>query len=86
MLFFAATSGPRHEILSSNWRIAEEQATAHRQVMDRSALRLVAPFHIAPTRDQALSEVQAGHARWCTHMNEESEGLPARAGLDNLER
>lgn len=86
MLFFAATSGPRHEILSSNWRIAGEEAAEHGQVMDRSALRLVAPFHIAATRDQALSEAQTGHARWCTHMNEEFEGLPARAGLENLEK
>ena len=86
MLCVAAGSGPGYEVLDLNWRIAEEQAAEHGQAMDRSGLRLVAPFHIAESRDQALAEVQQGYQRWSSYMNDTLEGGPALLGLDSLER
>jgi len=43
-------------------------------VVDESGLRLVAPAHIAPTRDQAIAEIADGFARWDRHMREVAEG------------
>ncbi|WP_433297021.1 LLM class flavin-dependent oxidoreductase [Pseudonocardia sp. CA-142604] len=86
MLCLATSSSQGYEVLDVNWRVAEEQATEHGQTMDRSALRLVAPFHIAASRDQALSEVQAGHERWCSYMDDTNEGGAALIGLDSLEK
>jgi limonene 1,2-monooxygenase len=86
LLCVAAGSGPGYEVLDLNWRIAEEQAAENGHVMDRSGLRLVAPFHIAESRDQALAEVQHGYERWCGYMYDTLEGGPALLGLDSLER
>jgi limonene 1,2-monooxygenase len=86
LLCVAAGSGPGYEVLDLNWRIAEEQAAEHGHVMDRSGLRLVAPFHIAESRDQAMAEVQQGYERWCSYMYDTLEGGPSLLGLDSLEK
>jgi limonene 1,2-monooxygenase len=86
MLCVAAGSGPGYDVLDLNWRIAEEQAAENGHTMDRSELRLVAPFHIAETREQALAEVQAGYERWCGYMNDTLEGGPSLLGYDSLEK
>jgi hypothetical protein len=86
LLCVAAGSGPGYEVLDLNWRIAEEQAAEKGHVMDRSGLRLVAPFHIAESRDQAMTEVQQGYERWCQYMYDTLEGGPALLGLDSLEK
>lgn len=74
MLGMAAASAHGFGALGSNWQIAERQAAAHGRRVSRREYRLVAPFHIAQTREQALAEVQHGFAEWedyVSHINAE---------------
>src|SRR5215218_7497492 len=70
MLCVAASTGPGYDVLDVNWKVANDVAAEHGHVMDRSALRLVAPAHVAPTRDQAIAEITEGFHRWDSHMRE----------------
>ncbi|MFE4666265.1 LLM class flavin-dependent oxidoreductase [Streptomyces sp. NPDC056716] len=85
MLCLAAATGPGYSVLDVNWANALAAAEEHGQVMDRSALRLVAPFHLAPTRDQAIREVEAGFRRWARHADRVIEGGPATVGYADFE-
>jgi len=44
----------------AQWEIAEETAAKHGKSMDRGEWRLVTPLHVAPTRKEALADIQAG--------------------------
>jgi limonene 1,2-monooxygenase len=44
----------------AQWAIAEETAAKHGTSMDRGEWRLVTPLHVAPTRKEALADIQAG--------------------------
>ena len=68
MLSFGATSGGAFDALSANWNIAEEIAKASGQTVDRKNWRLVAPMHIAPTREQARKEVEFGVEGWADYL------------------
>ncbi len=68
MLSFGATSGGAFDALSANWNIAEDVAKANGQTIDRKNWRLVAPMHIAPTREQAREEVQFGVEGWADYL------------------
>src|SRR4051812_4837712 len=60
MLCVAATQVQGYDALGTNWRIACDVARQYGRQMDRQALRLVAPMHIAETREQALKDVEFG--------------------------
>lgn len=68
MLSFGATSSAAFDALASNWRIAEEVAEANGQTVDRSKWRLVAPMHIAETREQAKKDVEFGIDGWADYL------------------
>lgn len=68
MLSFGATSGGAFDALASNWHIAEEVAKANGTTVDRKNWRLVAPMHIAPTREQAREEVKFGIDGWADYL------------------
>lgn len=68
MLSFGATSGGAFDALSANWNIAEDVAKASGQTVDRKNWRLVAPMHIAPTREQACKEVEFGVEGWADYL------------------
>lgn len=68
MLSFGATSGGAFDVLSANWHIAEEVAKANGKTVDRANWRLVAPMHIAPTREQAREEVKFGLEGWADYL------------------
>ena len=68
MLSFGATSGGAFDALSANWNIAEEIAKASGKTVDRKNWRLVAPMHIAPTREQARKEVEFGVEGWADYL------------------
>ncbi|MDE2621369.1 MAG: LLM class flavin-dependent oxidoreductase, partial [Sphingomonadales bacterium] len=68
MLSFGATSGGAFDALSANWHIAEQIAAANGKTVDRSKWRLVAPMHIAPTREQAREEVKFGIEGWADYL------------------
>jgi limonene 1,2-monooxygenase len=42
------------------WAIAEETAAKHGKTMNRAEWRLVTPLHVAPTREEALADIQEG--------------------------
>lgn len=64
MLSLNASMSETMNFLKTNWAIAEEEAAAHGQVVDRRNWRLVCPMHIAETREQARKDVREGLGRW----------------------
>jgi limonene 1,2-monooxygenase len=51
--------------ISDQWRYAEQSAKDNGQPPpDRGKWRLVIPFHLAATREQAIQDVEAGAERW----------------------
>ena len=86
MLCVAASTGPGYDVLDVNWQVANDVAAEHGHVMDRSALRLVAPGHVAETRDQAIAEITDGFHRWDSHMRDVIEGGGEILGLGSMEQ
>jgi limonene 1,2-monooxygenase len=68
LLMFNATAAAGYEALADHWNVVIEQAEEHGQRVDRGGWRLVAPMHIAETREIARREVRAGLGRWCHYM------------------
>jgi limonene 1,2-monooxygenase len=85
LLCLAASTGPGYDVLDVNWKVANEVAAEHGTEIDRSGLRLVAPFHFAPTRDQAIDEIRDGFAAWHRSIEESVEGAAGSLGLAALE-
>jgi limonene 1,2-monooxygenase len=68
MLSLNATSPSGLEGLLNHWGIVEEEGKLHGQTIDRRNWRVVAPMHIAETKEQAIREVQYGLAQWLKYM------------------
>jgi limonene 1,2-monooxygenase len=68
MLCVAASQQAGYDVLGTNWQVACEVAREHGREMDRSVLRLVAPMHIAETREQARRDVQFGLTKWLDYF------------------
>ncbi|WP_213003990.1 LLM class flavin-dependent oxidoreductase [Parahaliea maris] len=60
MLSVAASSPKGFEALADSWSICESKAEEYSQTVDRSSWRVVAPFHIAETREQARRDLEFG--------------------------
>lgn len=60
MLSVAASSGEGFASLPDHWRICEEVARENGREVHRDSWRIVAPIHIAETREQAFAEVSKG--------------------------
>jgi len=60
LLSFAASVPAGYSALHSNWGECEQSASEHGQTVDRRNWRIVAPIHLAPTREQAEAEVIDG--------------------------
>ena len=60
LLSFAASAPAGYDALESNWKECEGAAQNYGQSVDRRNYRLVAPVHLAPTREQAEAEVVDG--------------------------
>ena len=69
MLCVASTQPDGFDALGVNWRIACEFATERRAEMRREELRLVAPIHLAETREQARKNVAYGLSKWAAYFN-----------------
>ena len=68
MLSFGATSSGAFDALAANWGICEDIARDHGKNVDRANWRLVAPMHIAETREQARAEVKHGIEGWADYL------------------
>jgi limonene 1,2-monooxygenase len=86
MLCVAAASGPGFDVLDLNWKLAREAAVQHTQTIHPTSLRLVAPIHIAETRDQAIAEIKEGYERWRAFQNESMEDSAAGLGYGSIEQ
>jgi limonene 1,2-monooxygenase len=60
LLSFAASVPEGYNALHSNWGVCEQSAAEHGKTVDRHDWRIVAPIHLAPTREQAEAEVRDG--------------------------
>ncbi len=69
MLCVAATETAGFDVLGENWKVANTIAAEHGRSMDPRRLRLVAPMHIAETREQARADVARGLGRWCEYFD-----------------
>jgi limonene 1,2-monooxygenase len=52
------------ESLGAHWGVYEESSLAAGNSIDRGTWRVVAPWHIAPTREQAFKDVEYGMKEW----------------------
>ena len=68
MLSIGATSQGGFNALASNWEICEGRAADFGQTVDRNRWRLVGPFHIADTREQAREDVKFGLEAWMDYF------------------
>jgi limonene 1,2-monooxygenase len=67
MLCVAASSPAGYDVLDTNWTAANKAANETGRTMDRRDLRLVAPFHIAETRERALENVRWGWGKYADY-------------------
>jgi limonene 1,2-monooxygenase len=80
LLCVAATQAGGYDALGVNWKIANDTAAANGKTMDPAKLRLVGPVHIAPTRDEAWSNVQFGGRKYGEYFTRVSKpGEPVDA-------
>jgi limonene 1,2-monooxygenase len=85
MLCVAVSTGMGYDALDLNWKIAAETAAENGQIMDRRNWRLMAPFHIAETREKALENVKWGFDKWQDYAYAISPLGGAAIGLGSLE-
>jgi limonene 1,2-monooxygenase len=75
-LLSLAASGPEgYEQLPKHWSVCQELAKEHGQTVDRSGWRLVAPMHIAETREQAEADMRHGTLRLASYMEHLGGGV-----------
>ena len=91
MLCVAAAAPAGYNVLDTNWGIANEVAAQHGQKMNPADLRLMAPIHVAETREQAVKEVNWGFEKYLHYsysLRPEGPvaiGLPTEITMDNIE-
>ncbi len=69
MLCVAASQAAGYDVLGTNWQVACEVAHEHGREMDRAVLRLVAPMHLAESREQARRDVEFGLTKWVDYFS-----------------
>lgn len=60
MISVAASSPQGFAELGNHWNICEAKAAEHGKTVDRANWRVVTPFHVAETREQALEDLRFG--------------------------
>ena len=65
----AATTPGGYQALAANWELYERYAVKHNKLADRRNWSLVAPMHIAETRETARTEVAAKLPQWLEKHN-----------------
>ncbi|HUB95272.1 MAG TPA: LLM class flavin-dependent oxidoreductase, partial [Stellaceae bacterium] len=85
MLCVAAGSPNGYDTLDYNWSLAEDGASKRGGAMDRRNYRIMAPFHLAETREKAVANCRAGFEKaQLYHYSVNPEG-GAAIGLPSLE-
>jgi limonene 1,2-monooxygenase len=89
MLCVAASAPAGYDVLDTNWKAANDEAAKHGRTMSRRDLRLVAPFHLAETREEAIEQANWGwekHAIYNRVLAPMGGGLIATNVKELLER
>ncbi len=60
LLSLAASHAEGFKALPMHWAVAEEQAAQHGKRVERASWRVVAPMHLAETREQARADLRYG--------------------------
>jgi limonene 1,2-monooxygenase len=68
MISIGATSDGGFDAVAHHWGTLTERAAEFGHTPDRSRWRLVAPFHIAETKDQAIKDASFGIDAWCDYL------------------
>ncbi|MFD9718897.1 LLM class flavin-dependent oxidoreductase [Streptomyces sp. NPDC059076] len=76
-LTFAGRPGMEEPPLARLWAAAEDEATQYGRSVDRAKWRVAICVHIAETREEALSQVQDGMARWFREYVRDTVGAAA---------
>jgi limonene 1,2-monooxygenase len=69
--------------LPTQWNFGETSAREHGQRIDRDNWRIVMPFHLAESKEQALREVAAGLKKWQNDYIVGILGSPQRPRFDD---
>ena len=85
MLCVSAGSPHGYDVLDYNWQLANDEAAAKGRTMDRRNYRIMAPFHIAETREKALANVRAGFEKWERYAYSVNPEGGAAIGLPSVE-
>ncbi len=85
MLCVAAGTVAGSDVLAANWNVANIEAAKQGRSMDRADLRLMAPFHIAETREKALANCRKGFAAYEQYGYSVRPEGPAALGMASLE-
>ncbi|MBI2710611.1 MAG: LLM class flavin-dependent oxidoreductase [Actinobacteria bacterium] len=68
LLSIGATTQGGFDLLGSHWQVMEERAEEFGIPADRARWRLVAPVHVAKTKEQAYADVRFGLADWVDYF------------------
>jgi len=85
MICVAVSNAMGYDALDLNWRIANDVAAEHGRTMDRAHWRLMAPFHLAETREQALKNVEWGFEKWQNYARAINPIGGAAIGIPSIE-
>ncbi|MCE3551447.1 LLM class flavin-dependent oxidoreductase [Pseudonocardia sp. RS11V-5] len=81
----ATLSADGFDALAHHWGVMEERAAAAGTTVDRSGWRLVGPFHLAETEEQARREVAYGIEHWFRYFQHVAAFPQMAVSGDNLD-
>ncbi|HTO71106.1 MAG TPA: LLM class flavin-dependent oxidoreductase [Myxococcota bacterium] len=90
LLSIGATTTGGFNALANTWSICEGRAKEFGQTVSRRGWRLVAPMHLAETREQAREDVKFGLLAWARYFREISalplveSGLPVDEAIEKM--
>jgi limonene 1,2-monooxygenase len=84
MLSVAASSSAGFAALPDHFRITEQVAAEHGRTASRESWRVVAPMHVAETREQAIAEVAAGVLPNCVDYMRRVGGKPMQEMVETV--
>ena len=85
MLCVMAGSPHGYDALDYNWQLANAEARAQGRLMDRYNYRIMAPFHIAETREKAIENARAGFEKWQLYSYSVNPEGSAAIGMPSIE-
>jgi len=82
MISVAASSPQGFAELANHWAICEAKAAEHGKTVDRANWRIVTPFHVAETREQAIEDLRFGLMDMLGYFKSFGKAFPAVNSFD----